>query len=674
MAYSSNLFKQSALFVALAAGLLGTSLSVHATDAFDPGSRQLTIDRIWAGGRLYTEVKVIVDDYTLLSADADGTEAASGDSFDPESRRLILAAVTFQGHTYFNVHALVMSYSGLRVDGLAGVLPVDQYVGPSAIPDFSHIEPPRPFTYQATGPDRSACAAGEGQIYQVGPNRQFTTPGDVPWIKLMPCDQVQVFYRPTPYNDKIFIGVSGQRGKAIVLQGMPGPNGERPIFDGTYAAMAPNSAENPHYFGLGMITMGAVDNLDPHVLAPEAVGWVYGERAGYWIIDGLEIANAWNPNPIDPVTYQPTVVGHNGFVDTSGRFHLWGSFVAGLYLGSVHDVRVSHMHIHNNSVGMFMNSVNGEPGQSSDILFDGNVVYGNGTGAPGNHDVYVEGRNIVHQNGRYGPSNAISTGVVHKDRSVCLVIRNMTYVGNGGTTLIDLRDPQSNAALEMVEKDAFGEACVSNTFIYGNTLVGTAVNLQGPTFVNSGDGLTGGPANNGYNRYGNVYFVGNTVVNNEDKGSFTAKAVPLFDNYNDNYQDGFDYPPTVPPQTRIYNGPTTFVALNNLFYAMPATPGRAAAPFAACNWQGLVDFSSNWTNLDFVPVYATAPDGASAIGLPCTLADISSLHASAANPGFVDLNGGDYRPTTASPLRALNAALPRAFTKRGLTLTPNYLP
>ena len=81
----------------------------------------------------------------------------------------------------------------------------------------------------------AVAARGEAATYPVGPGQTYATPSAVPWETLQPGDIVLIQWRSTPYTDKWVICRQGTAAAPIVVRGLPGPAGERPIIDGNGA-------------------------------------------------------------------------------------------------------------------------------------------------------------------------------------------------------------------------------------------------------------------------------------------------------------------------------------------------------------------------------------------------------------------------------------------------------
>ncbi|MDE2483261.1 MAG: hypothetical protein KGN02_13875 [bacterium] len=535
---------------------------------------------------------------------------------------------------------------------------------PAVQPNFQTVEAPVPWNYTSVGPDRHACASNEGLVYHVGPTEAYKDPHEVPWLRLLPCDQVFIDYRQQPYVDRIYITVRGAQGKAIRIAGVPGPNGQLPVFDGHSAIEYTDEDYNQYEEPFGMITVGF----------PGTTPKAYGYEPGYLQIENLEIRNV-NADDSSAGYY----VNANGVLGAT--FYNWDgrvvagippghAFGTGLYIFPAQHVTIRNLYIHDNSMGAFVNSQDGSHAQSRDFLFIDNHLANNGSLHHATvHNFYFEliGERVIHN--RFDAPLPMLQGENIKDRSVCVEYSD-NYV-EGGNHVIAFRDPQSNGAYEVAELDAFGEPCLKNLFIHGNTIVGTGPQLfnEMSEMFGFGDGEGNGPANDANNRYGDVYFYDNVVVARGDYdncGCSFMKAMPIFTNPN-------------------ITKPSTFHAINDLFYAMPATATGLPMSFARCYYQGSVYFENSWMNagntssrVPATPLIATfvnAPSGVEAAGSPCDLqnlgepsSSLTPLVLSTANPGFVNAAGGDYHTTSASPFAQLitNTNFPAAITTRGL--------
>ena len=75
--------------------------------------------------------------------------------------------------------------------------------------------------------------------YEVGPSQALSAIGDVPWASLQAGDVVRIHWRAAPYKEKWVINAVGTEQAPIVVQGVPGPQGQLPVIDGEDAVTVP---------------------------------------------------------------------------------------------------------------------------------------------------------------------------------------------------------------------------------------------------------------------------------------------------------------------------------------------------------------------------------------------------------------------------------------------------
>jgi len=505
------------------------------------------------------------------------------------------------------------------------------YPLPKKTPDFTTVEKPVPWDYHSTGPDRTACRAKEGLTYRVGPGQAYPEPHNVPWLRLLPCDTVLIYWRPQPYTDAIYIAVRGKNHKAITVEGVTNNAGQRPLFDGSHAVQDSSQGMDPYELCAGMISIG----LPSSQAVPQQV---YGYTPGYIVLENFEVENAFGKYPgSKQPPYTCTVSGQ--------PTKPWAEFVAGLYIDPAQHLLIKNNYFHNNGLGAFANSLDGSHHQSRDFYVTGNTIVDNGNGEASQHNYYFElvGERVIHN--YFGPPIAMTQGENIKDRSVCVEYAD-NYI-DSGNNLIAFRDPQSNGDYEWHQMDAYGTQCSSQLYVHNNTFVSRGPTEFGAMSVINGfgDGVVEGDPQN--NRFGAVYFYNNVVIAIGNRDPYGLKSVPVFQNANQ-------------------RKPTTFYAINNLFYSAPQTKGHQGPPFAACYWQQSVDFTSDWASRKIQTKYATATDGNSAVGTPCDGSGMSGIEVSKSNPGFVDFAHGDFHLKPSSPFYGLKGAIPSPIAQRRL--------
>lgn len=482
---------------------------------------------------------------------------------------------------------------------------------------WSTIETPRPWDYVPTPVSQSACA-GAGTNYDVGPGQAYATLASVPWLKLLPCDNVRIHWQSSPYREIVLLTNRGAANRYIRITGIPGPGGALPVLDGAGAtADAAIPWLNPVLEGYGLIA----------VSPPK--GATYGYKPGYIEISNLEIRGASNQNT---------------FVNHAGQTTPWDGFASGIYIERAENVAIRNCHVHDNGNGIFQNSKFDEAAQSRYLLVEGNYVHDNGrVGDAHDHNAYTEGVGTVYQFNYFGQPAVGSYGDNIKERSAGITFR-YNYV-EGGVDLIALRDPQSNAPYERIQKDAWGSLLVNSAYVYGNVLVmkerASWKTGWGNTLVGFGDG----DASYGDVRGGTLYFYGNTVVSFHDYNPYADN--PLFAVINSL------------PQPVVQ-------ARNNVFLALTATAGAKAQPFEVFYHYGNAAFAANWISTGWKNNGGHASGQVMTPGQPWNGTGIGTVLTNAQNdPGLVNAAGGDYHLKAGSPLIDAGVALDPEVVKTG---------
>jgi len=304
--------------------------------------------------------------------------------------------------------------------------------------------------------------------YDVGPGLALAAIGDVPWQSLQPGDLVRIHYRPEPYREKWVIGRSGSAQAPIIVRGVLGPNGERPVISGDQATTPPSldyTGENR-----GVLKIGT-SNVPPESL-PE-----------YIVVENLEIRSAH-------AAYS--------FRDDHGVTQSYAQNAAALYVERARHLVIRNCVLRDSGNGLFVGAYYGD---TRDITIEGNRIDGNGNaGSIYEHNTYTAAIGIVYQENRFGPLRAGALGNNLKDRSAGLVVRNNWI--EGGNRQLDLVDGEDSQVI--VDDPSYRE-----TFVYGNVLIEPdgAGNSQ---IVHYG----GDSGNEALYRKGTLYFFHNTVVSN----------------------------------------------------------------------------------------------------------------------------------------------------------------
>ncbi|MCX5740641.1 MAG: polysaccharide-degrading enzyme [Proteobacteria bacterium] len=353
-----------------------------------------------------------------------------------------------------------LEYSALSVDGIG---------------DFSHEVAPmfaayrsRVWRFLAAFVLALLTTPAAATIYDVGPGRALTAIADVPWVSLQPGDLVRIEYRPEPYREKWVIGRSGTASAPIIVRGVLGPNGERPVISGD-GATTPDlldfTGENRGLLKIG--TSNAPDETLP----------------AHIVIENLELRSAHTAY---------------SFTDDHGLTQSYAQNAAALYVERAQHLVVRNCVLTDSGNGLFIGAFDGD---TRDITIDGNFIGGNGNvGSIYEHNSYTAAIGIVYQYNHFGPLRDGALGNNLKDRSAGLVVRNNWI--EGGNRQLDLVDGEDSQVI--VDDPSYRE-----TFVYGNVLVEPdgAGNSQ---IVHYG----GDSGDETIYRKGTLYFFDNTVVSN----------------------------------------------------------------------------------------------------------------------------------------------------------------
>ena len=277
----------------------------------------------------------------------------------------------------------------------------------------------------------AALSNAAAAVYEVKPNTQMDTIGEVPWATLQPGDIVLIHWRPESYAEKWVIGRSGNAIAPITVRGVSGPNGELPVIDGRNATTPPGLnfwSENR-----GVIKIGGSNTP-------------VSTFANYIVIENLEIRS-----------------GHPSysFTNDTGGTEAYSTSASSIYVERGENITVRNCRIHDSANGFFVAS--GDEAVSRNILVEGNYIFGNGVvGSIFQHNNYTAAFNITFQYNRFGPPRSGAPGVNLKDRSAGLVVRyNWIEGGNRNLDLVDGEDSSIIRAAAEYRK----------TFVYGNVLI-----------------------------------------------------------------------------------------------------------------------------------------------------------------------------------------------------------
>ena len=216
-----------------------------------------------------------------------------------------------------------------------------------------------------------AAAPAAATVYDVGPGQPLAAIGDAPWATLMPGDVVRIHYRPAPYLEKWVIGRSGTAQAPIVVVGVLGPAGERPVISGA-SATTPDPLDFTND-ARGVLKIGT-SNVPAETL-PQHI-----------VVENLEIRSAH-------ASYS--------FSDDHGVTQSYALNAAALYVERAAHLVIRNCVLHDSGNGLFIGAFDGD---TRDIRIEGNSIYGNGNvGRAFEHNTYTAAIGIVYQYNRFGP-------------------------------------------------------------------------------------------------------------------------------------------------------------------------------------------------------------------------------------------------------------------------------
>ena len=309
-------------------------------------------------------------------------------------------------------------------------------------------------------------SASLAAVYEVKPGTPLDTIVEVPWATLQPGDSVLIYWKSTPYKEKWVICRQGTAAQPIVVRGVPGPNGERPVIDGNGAT----TPSNLNYWNeaRGTIKIGGANV--PADTMPK-----------YITIDNLEVRGAYQG-------YQ--------FTNAAGQLQTYAINAAPIYVEKAENLTIRNCIITDGGNGLFIGS--SDTDTSRNILVEGNYIYGNGnSGSAFEHNNYTAAIGIVFQYNRFGPLRAGSVGVGLKDRSAGTVIR-YNWI-EGGNRNLDLVDGEDSILIRT-------DPNYHKTFVYGNVLIKQDGGNNQSVHYGGDSGTTADY------RKGTLYFYNNTLV------------------------------------------------------------------------------------------------------------------------------------------------------------------
>lgn len=299
------------------------------------------------------------------------------------------------------------------------------------------------------------------ETYSVGPDQPLAEVTDVPWESLAAGDSVLIHWRAEPYHAKWVVCVRGTADQPVIISGVLGPDGQRPVIDGRNAV----TRDTLDYWNepRGIIKIGGA-NVPADVMP------------AYITIENLHVRSGRPPF---------------SFTGRKGEAY-YANNSAAIFLEKGEHITIRNCVLSDCGNGFFCAS------QSSDVIVEHCEIRDNGIeNRIYEHNSYTEATGIIFQYNHYGPLRKGARGNNLKDRSSGTIIR-YNWIEDGNRQL-DLVDSDHEAQLE--------DPAYRQTYVYGNILV------EGPDQGNSQIVHYGGDSRD-LRRYrkGRLFFYNNTVV------------------------------------------------------------------------------------------------------------------------------------------------------------------
>jgi hypothetical protein len=253
-------------------------------------------------------------------------------------------------------------------------------------------------------------AVAPGKRYDVCatcPNTELTS---IPWNDLTPGSVVNVFHRSTPYRTKIALRIAGTAAAPVIINGVTGPAGERPVISGE-DALTPKSNANSGIYSDEEPNNG--EALALILIKRSHTKDQYGYKPKFIQLRNLELRD----------TYGKHFTAQNG---ANKPFAPWA---AGIWADVVEDLLIDNVLITNHSFGVFINNRNANGGIDAEtsrrITVRHSQIFGNGrAGSYLEHNLYLQGIGCVVEDNSIGTLRPGAAGSSYKDRCAGSVIRN----------------------------------------------------------------------------------------------------------------------------------------------------------------------------------------------------------------------------------------------------------
>ena len=416
---------------------------------------------------------------------------------------------------------------------------------------------------------KECVPSGEGVDYPVGDDQKYKKLSDVPWDNLKPADTVRIFYKPTPYKEKIVIRTSGTKDKPIRICGVAGADGQKPILDGDMAKNDPDDKiAYTTYEPMEALAIIMIYNKD------------YELKASNIIIDSLHIKNAKK--------------GFK-FIKTDGSIGSYEEGAACIRVQAGDNIVIRNNEIENCSNGIFtMSQGYNEAHLTRNILIEGNYFHKNGEeGSYLSHALYIQAIGAIYQYNYFGPNDPKAQGVSLKERVAGSIIR-YNWFESGSSRFLDLVEVEDAASWyieseyrkwlqyegkeidqEILKKVQDAEKAYRKSYVYGNFFNHVGSKTDAGSMIHYG--WDNDPA---LAREGKLYFYNNTISIREDRD----------DSWRFRLFDMRLYSETPP----IEHSKETIEAFNNIIYISSETQGKEPAYFCMSNNSGTINLGINW--------------------------------------------------------------------------------
>ncbi len=264
------------------------------------------------------------------------------------------------------------------------------------------------------------------RTFDIGPNWPDTFE-TVPWGNLTAGDVVNIHYRTEPYLYKLGLSAKGTATNPVIINGVTGPYGERPILNFQGARTAPGSANvffRSPQFG---------ESLGGVVVQRDADDPYSGPKPSHIHIKNLVLRNA-----------KGSYTALNGLTTSYG-------VTACLYILNGADILVENTVMYGCGFGLFTMAKEGVLEQACERLtLRNSQLYNNGRANSWlEHNAYTQCAGMLAEGNYFGKLIATAQGSSFKDRSSGLVFRNNYVISaSRALDLVHAEDQEQGVAIQ----------------------------------------------------------------------------------------------------------------------------------------------------------------------------------------------------------------------------------